>query len=932
MSFLSSPHAISLLAVRSAPDTSIISGVDPTKFVASDPLRLFLIQAGIIIIFTRILAYFLAKIRQPSVIAEVIGGILLGPTVMGRIPGFTAHIFPAVSVPYLSLVANLGLVLFLFLVGLEVDLKIIRRCAFSSSMISLSGLLIPFGLGAAVSYGIYKNFINTVAVSYGHFLLFTGVAMSITALPVLARIVLDLKLIQTEVGNVVLAAGVGNDVVGWILLALAIALVNATSGINALYIFLVALGWTLFLFFVVKPALFWWASRRGDIKNGPSRSIITIIILLVFTSAFLTDAIGVHAIFGAFLVGLIIPHDNGFAIILTEKIEDVVSVIFLPLYFTLSGLSTNLGTLNTGLVWGYTIAICIIAFVSKFIGCAGAAKLTGFNMRESAAIGTLMSCKGLVELIVLNLGLTAGILNTRVFSMFVVMALVTTCATTPLTQLVYPERYRTFMKPDAPHLKENEDDIVEKESGLASAKRTGISNKRFLVVLDQFDHLPSLLSFLQLLKPTSRASSEDEHDDSISLRHRRKVRERERSASEVDGVESSHNHSSTDGDNLPILLSSTGVSRQTSLDAIRIVELTERTSAVMRVAETDDTLRADPMVNVFRTFANLNRLPVKVSMKVVSTDQFSSVIVDRAKEEDSNLIILPWTLPTIASMEGNNSSAFLNPMESFFGSGSQAKGDGNNDHYHHQAVFVRKVIQNSACDVGLLLDRNRGATNLNTFYPHVLFGFMGGPDDRTALSLVMRMCKANEEVKVIVYRFKKSSDADDVRSPPNTYHHTDSLVKPSGGGGGMDMVQDTMYPHSAGFTPLQAQLKDDLAIQSVQEQLKESSSLSSRFVIQECITPTPLHDLVALVEKDARASLIVVGRNRRLPTITHRAELRRILTPTLGDTSPKDEKVLNSETCTVIGEAGIAISRASACKAPILIVASALASTRSEDA
>lgn len=310
-----------LLQPRASAITSVLSGANPTVVNTADPLRLFLIQACIIIIFTRILAYFLAKIKQPSVIAEVIGGILLGPTVFGRIPGFTDHIFPTASLPFLNLVANLGLLLFLFLVGLEVDLRVIRKCALSSTVISVTGLLIPFGMGAALSIGIYNSFIDTEKVSYGHFLLFTGVAMSITALPVLARIVLDLNLMQTTVGNVVLAAGVANDVVGWILLALAIALTNASSGIVALYIFLVVVAWTLVLFFLVKPALYWVAERTGSIANGPTRSMIFLILLLVLASGFLTDVIGVQAIFGGFLVGLIMPHENGFAVALTEKVR-----------------------------------------------------------------------------------------------------------------------------------------------------------------------------------------------------------------------------------------------------------------------------------------------------------------------------------------------------------------------------------------------------------------------------------------------------------------------------------------------------------------------------------------------------------------------------------------------------------------------------------
>ncbi|UZJ55242.1 hypothetical protein CBS101457_004562 [Exobasidium rhododendri] len=940
MSLSPAPLMISLLYPRAAPNSSILSGVDPTVFSSSDPLRLFLIQAGIIIIFTRILAYFLAKIRQPSVIAEVIGGIILGPTVFGRIPGFSQHIFPTVSLPYLSLVANLGLVLFLFLVGLEVDLRIIRKCAFSSSMISLSGLVIPFGMGAAISFGIYKNFIDTHVVSFGHFLLFTGVAMSITALPVLARIVLDLKLIQTKVGNVVLAAGVGNDVVGWILLALAIALVNASSGINALYIFLVALAWTLVLFFVVKPGLYWLAKRTGSLRNGPSRPMITVIILLVFASAFLTDCIGVHAIFGAFLVGLIIPHENGFAVALTEKIEDVVSVVFLPLYFTLSGLSTNLGTLDTGLVWGYVVAICLVAFISKFIGCAGAAKLTGFNLRESAAIGTLMSCKGLVELIVLNLGLTAGILNVRVFSMFVVMALVTTCATTPLTQLVYPERHHTYVEAEVYHSDKSDENGERVSEKLLSHTGTRASKRRVLVVLDQFDHLPGLLNLLQLLKPTSNfaSSSKDDKEDAGSLQHRHRNIHGDSTVSEVDAADSSYNHSTTEKDDLPVLLStrSRGI-YPTLIDAVRIIELTERTSVVMRVAERDDTLRADPMMNVFRTFANLNKLPVKATMSVVDPSEFSSAITTRAKVQGSDLIIVPWTLPTVAStLEGIGQSAFLNPMDSFFGGPSRQE---NETARRYQAGFVRKVIQTSPCDVGLLLDRSEGAGQLVAFHPHIIVGFMGGPDDRCALSFVMRLCRLNEEVRVTVYRFKKTEGSgEDLKSPQTTYHHTDSLRTRANTS---EMMQDTMYPHSAGFSPLQAQLEDDLAVRELEEELKaetSSVSLRSRCVIEECVTPTPLHDLITLVGKNKETSLVVLGRNRHLPTITHRLELRQILTPTVDPSisstaaaTEKEEKIINSETCTVIGEAGIALSRANTCKAPILIIASALSANRAKD-
>ena len=211
----------------------------------------------------------------------------------------------------------------------------------------------------------------------------------------------ELKLLQTQVGVVVLSAGVSNDVIGWILLALCVALVNAGSGVTALYVLLTCVAWVLFLVYAVRPLFIRLLQRTGSIQNGPSQSIVGLTILMVFASAFFTGIIGVHPIFGAFLMGIICPHDGGFAIKLTEKIEDLVAVFFLPLYFALSGLSTNLGLLNSGITWAYVIGVIAVAFVAKVTGGTLAARANKMVWRESFTIGVLMSCKGLVELIVL---------------------------------------------------------------------------------------------------------------------------------------------------------------------------------------------------------------------------------------------------------------------------------------------------------------------------------------------------------------------------------------------------------------------------------------------------------------------------------------------------------------------------------------------------
>lgn len=365
---------------------------------------MLMVQAGIIIIFCRLLHYPLSKLRQPRVIAEVIGGIILGPSVMMRIPGFKDTIFPTASMPVLNNVANLGLMLFLFLVALEVDMRLFVTNWKVALSVGLASMALPFGLGCAIAWGLYHQFRSdpgVVSIEFGVYMLFIGTALAITAFPVLCRILTELKLLHTPVGVTVLAAGVGNDVTGWILLALCVALVNNGSGITALYVLLCAVGWVLFLVFAIKPCFMYLLRRSGSLQNGPTQSMVALTVLLVLTSAWFTGIIGVHPIFGAFLVGLICPHEGGFAIKLTEKIEDLVSVLFLPLYFALSGLSTNLGLLNDGITWAYVIGIIAVAFSGKIIGGTLAARFNKLVWRESFTIGVLMSCKGLVELIVL---------------------------------------------------------------------------------------------------------------------------------------------------------------------------------------------------------------------------------------------------------------------------------------------------------------------------------------------------------------------------------------------------------------------------------------------------------------------------------------------------------------------------------------------------
>ncbi|KAK6457803.1 K(+)/H(+) antiporter [Scheffersomyces xylosifermentans] len=436
------------MAVDTSTVAGVVAGRNPLVYSASTPYTIFLFQAVFIILLAYIIHYPLKKLQQPRVIAEVITGILLGPSVMGRIPHFTEKCFPPTSIPGLTLFANIGIILFLFIIGLEVDITFIKKNFRAAITVGLINMAVPFALGCAIAKGIYdqyrENDPTQPEIKFTTYMVFIAVAMCITAFPVLARILTELNLIGDRVGTIVLAAGITNDLTGWILLALAVTLANSSKGINTLYILLLTVAWFLLLCYPIRMAMkFLLRKFTNDLTSGePSQISMMFIIVTVFISAFYTDIIGVHPIFGAFMVGVIVPRDNGYVIRITEKLEDLVHVVLIPLYFALSGLNVNLGLLNHGIDWAYTIGLIALAMVGKIFGGFISAKMNRLLWRESLAVGVLMSCKGIVEIVVLTVGLNAGIISRRVYSMFIVMALITTFATTPLALWVYPVSYR----------------------------------------------------------------------------------------------------------------------------------------------------------------------------------------------------------------------------------------------------------------------------------------------------------------------------------------------------------------------------------------------------------------------------------------------------------------------------------------------------------
>ncbi|KAK4178958.1 putative K+/H+ antiporter [Triangularia setosa] len=630
--------------VRAPAQAGVFEGLNPSIYNPADPLVLFIIQATIVIALTRALYWPLSKIREPRVIAEVIAGILLGPSVMGRIPGFTDAIFPPASMAPFRLVANIGLVLFLFLVGLEINLSYLLsnwRIAFSVAALDMT---IPFGLGVAVAYGLYNEFAGepgTAPISFGIFALFIGVAMAITAFPVLCRILTSLKLLNTTVGVIVLTSGIANDVVGWVLLALCVTLVNAGAGITALYVFLVSVGYSLFLAYAVRPAFIWVLRRTRSLENGPTEGVVALTLFMVLASSFFTSIIGVHSIFGAFMVGLMCPHEGGFAIKLTEKIEDLTSTLFVPLFFALSGINTNIGLLNNGTVWGYVFAIIFVAFFSKLAGGTLGARLNGLVWRESFTIGTLMSCKGLVELIVLNIGLQAKILSTKTFTMFVIMALVTTFATAPLVSWLYPPWYQQKLDLWKKGKIDWDGNPIIPADGQDSEEkyRKGDVATRLLVYL-RTDGLSSILGLISLFTSSSASTP------AVSA--------------------SSDNEKAADSS-----AAQPDEQRPLRIQGYRLVELTDRNSSVMKVSDIEDYASHDPIVKAFGTYtANNTSRDVFVSgqIAVVPEEGFADTLATQASKTNSDLVLVPWSeTGTISEIQsfyyGGNSSIKDNMLE-----------------------------------------------------------------------------------------------------------------------------------------------------------------------------------------------------------------------------------------------------------------------------
>jgi Kef-type K+ transport system membrane component KefB len=396
-----------------------------------------LLALAVIVLASNFVGALFRRINQPQVMGEVVAGILLGPSFLAWLaPQAASHLIAKDVVPYLSVISQIGVVLYMFLVGVELDTDLLRQRTRASISISHTSIVVPFLLGSALALWLYPSYANR-SVSFTPFALFAGVAMSITAFPVLARILTDRGMQKSPTGVLALACAAADDVTAWCLLAFVVAVTRAQPG-RTIFVLAMTVGYILSVLFVARPAMLWLA-RKQQREGRTTRGMFATVCSVLLLAAFASEWIGIHALFGAFLLGAMLPHDSGLARDLRAKCEDLVLVLLLPVFFAFTGLRTQIGLLSSGREWFVCLAIIAVASLGKFGGSFAAARMAGLQWREAASLGVLMNTRGLMELIVLNVGLDLGVLSPQLFAMFVVMALVTTLSTTPILEALQPK-------------------------------------------------------------------------------------------------------------------------------------------------------------------------------------------------------------------------------------------------------------------------------------------------------------------------------------------------------------------------------------------------------------------------------------------------------------------------------------------------------------
>jgi Kef-type K+ transport system membrane component KefB len=421
------------------------------------PFGILLLQIVVILACCRIFGQLFKMLRQPTVIGEILAGIVLGPSILGHwFPGVSAFLFPLESLGNIELLSQFGLILFMFAIGMELNFSEVLKNLKKTTFISHISIIFPFFLGVLMAYFVYDQYADKTT-PFVSFALFVGIAMSITAFPVLARIIQEKGLTKTHLGTIALTSAANGDITAWCLLAVVISIAQAGSMLSAIFNISFSILYLLFMFFIARPFM----QMVGQLYHNEEvidKKLVAFIFLVLISSSLLTEVLGLHALFGAFLAGIIMPADIKFRQIMSEKVEAVSLSLFLPLFFVATGLKTQVGLLNTPELWLLCGGFILIAIVGKFGGATFSARLTGENWKDSLYIGALMNTRGLMELVVLSIGYKMNILPPPIFVMLVLMTLVTTFMTTPLLMFISSifkvkkkiSEYRAKWNPEAP--------------------------------------------------------------------------------------------------------------------------------------------------------------------------------------------------------------------------------------------------------------------------------------------------------------------------------------------------------------------------------------------------------------------------------------------------------------------------------------------------
>ncbi|KAG7587691.1 Cation/H+ exchanger [Arabidopsis suecica] len=650
------------VAMMKATSNGVFDGESPLDFA----FPLVILQICLVVAVTRSLAFLLRPMRQPRVVAEIIGGILLGPSALGRITSYKNSIFPARSLTVLDTLANLGLLLFLFLVGLEIDLTSLRRTGKKAISIAAAGMLLPFGMGIVTSFAFPEASSSGDNSKVVPFIIFMGVALSITAFGVLARILAELKLLTTDLGRISMSAAAINDVAAWVLLALAVSLSgDKNSPLVPLWVLLSGIAFVIACFLIV-PRVFKFIARRCPEGEPIGEMYVCVALCSVLIAGFATDAIGIHAIFGAFVMGVLFPKGH-FADAIVEKIEDLVMGLLLPLYFVMSGLKTDITTIQGVKSWGRLALVIVTACFGKIVGTVSVALLCKVGLRESVVLGVLMNTKGLVELIVLNIGKDRKVLSDQTFAIMVLMAIFTTFITTPIVLGLYKPSETTQTHSSGSYKNRKHRRKIENDE-----EGEKMQQLKVLVCLQSSKDIDPMMKIIE----ATRGSNETKERFCVYVMHLTQLSERPSS--------------------------------------IRMVQKARRNGVPFWNKKRDNS---SAVTVAFEASSKLSSVSVRSVTAISPLSTIHEDICSSADNKRATFVILPFH------------KQWKSLEKEFETVRSEYQG------------INKRVLENSPCSVGILVDRGLGDNNSSNFSLSVNVLFFGGCDDLEALVYGLRMAE-----------------------------------------------------------------------------------------------------------------------------------------------------------------------------------------------